>query len=328
MMNLSQAFNKVGFWTKRNSPELLVVGAIVAAAGSIVLAIKATPKAEVVLQKANKDIKQIKSDMNDDNKIANQEYSVALGKKELTKVYAKTSLELGKLYLPTAIGFSLTVAGILTSHKIMKGRNVALAAAYTTLENGYRSYRERVADKVGEAAEKDIFRNVYSEEKEVTEIDKNGNEVTKMKKVKGPHVQVDSDFSVIYDRNAADWLRDTNMVLNNLAMKEKWLNQKLIYSGALFLHEVYEELGIDIHSLGEQKALASRVLGWIYDPEDDSRDSYVSMGLFDRMGNRNDYAMNALRNNEQELFLEFNVDGDILTGNRGSKTFTKYRKVM
>lgn len=328
MMNLSQVFNKVGFWTKRNSPELLVVGAIVAAAGSIVLAIKATPKAEVVLQKANKDIKQIKSDMNDDNKIANQEYSVALGKKELTKVYAKTSLELGKLYLPTAIGFSLTVAGILTSHKIMKGRNVALAAAYTTLENGYRSYRERVADKVGEAAEKDIFRNVYSEEKEVTEIDKNGNEVTKMKKVKGPHVQVDSDFSVIYDRNAADWLRDTNMVLNNLAMKEKWLNQKLIYSGALFLHEVYEELGIDIHSLGEQKALASRVLGWIYDPEDDSRDSYVSMGLFDRMGNRNDYAMNALRNNEQELFLEFNVDGDILTGNRGSKTFTKYRKVM
>jgi hypothetical protein len=328
MMNVSQVFSRVGFWTRRKSPELLVAGAIVAAAGSIVLAIKATPKAEVVLQKANKDIKQIKADMNDDNKIANQEYSVALGKKELTRVYAKTSLELGKLYLPTAVGFTLTVASILTSHKIMQGRNVALAAAYTTLENGYRSYRERVADKVGEAAEKDIFRNVHSEEKEVTEVDKNGNEVTKTKKVKGPHVQVDSDFSVIYDHNASEWLRDTNMVLNNLAMKEKWLNQKLIYSGALFLHEVYEELGIDIHALGEQKALASRVLGWIYDPEDNSRDSYVSMGLFDKMGNRNEYAMNALRNNDQELFLEFNVDGDILTGNRGSKNFTKYRKVM
>lgn len=328
MNKFGMILNKVGFWTKRKSPELLVAGAIIAAAGSIVLAIKATPKAEIVLANANTKIKRIKSDMHDDNKIANHEYSVSLGKKELTKVYALTTLELGKLYLPTAIGFSLTVAGILNSHKIMKGRNMALAAAYTTLENGYRSYRERVAAKVGEAVENDIFRNMYSEKKEVTELDANGNEITKVKAVKGPHVKVDSDFAVIYDSNAKEWLRDTNMVLNNLAMKEKWLNQKLIYTKALFLYEVYEELGIDIYSLGEKKAQASRVLGWIYDPEDNSRDSYISIGLFDRMGNRNEYAMNALRNNDQELFLEFNVDGDILTGSNGKKTFTKYRTVI
>ena len=156
---------KIGFWGKQKSPELLVAGAIIAAAGSIILAVKATPKAEIVVAKANKQIKQIKTDMHDDNKIANKEYSVSLGKKELTKVYAKTSLELGKLYLPTAIGFGLTVTGILGSHKIMKGRNMALAAAYTTLENGYRSYRERVATKIGDLAEKDIFRDVREEEK-------------------------------------------------------------------------------------------------------------------------------------------------------------------
>lgn len=328
MNNFGSVLNKVGFWTKRKSPELLVAAAIVAAAGSIVLAVKATPKAELVVAKANKDILRIKSDMHDDNKIANKEYSVSLGKKDLTKVYGRTTLDLGKLYLPTAIGFGLTVAGILGSHKIMKGRNVALAAAYTTLENGYRSYRERVAGKVGEKVEGELFRNIYSEKKEVTEIDKDGNEVKKIKNVKGPHINVDSDFSVIYDQSASDWLRDTNMVLSNLAMKEKWLNQKLIYSGALFLHEVYEELGIDIHSLGEKKAQASRVLGWIYDPSDNSRDNYVSMGLFDRMGNRNEYAMDCLRNNDQELFLNFNVDGDILTGNNGSKIFAKYRKVV
>ena len=34
---------------------------------------------------------------------------------------------------------------------------MALAAACTTLENGYRSYRERVAAKVGESVEKDIL---------------------------------------------------------------------------------------------------------------------------------------------------------------------------
>jgi len=328
MNKLGMIFNRVGFWTRKKSPELLVAGAIVAAAGSIILAIRATPKAEVVLEKANSEIKRIKTDMHDDNKIANQEYSVSLGKKELTKVYAKTGLELGKLYLPTAIGFSLTVAGILSSHRIMKGRNMALAAAYTTLENGYRSYRERVAAKVGQGIENDLFRNVHSEKKEVIEYDKDGNEVVKTKAVKGPHVQVDSDFTVIYDENAKGWVRDTNMNINTLALKQKYLNQKLQYSGAVFLHEVYEELGIDIHSLGEKKSQASRILGWIYDPSDDSRDSYISLGLFDPMGNRNEYAMQALRNNDQELFLEFNVDGDILTGNNGAKTFTKYRRVI
>lgn len=327
MKNFGSMFNKVMFWGRRRSPELLVAASIIAAAGSIVLAIKATPKAELVLEKANKDLKRIKSDMNDDNKIANKEYSVSLGKKELTKVYAKTSLELGKLYLPTAIGFGLTVTGILGSHRIMKGRNVALAAAYTTLENGYRSYRERVAAKVGEKVERDIFRNVYEEDKEVI-VDKDGNEVFTIKKVKGPHVKVDSDFAVIYDSNAKDWQRDTNLNLNLLALREKYLNQKLQYEGAVFLHEVYEEIGIDISSLGESKLQASRILGWIYDPADDTRDSYISFGLFDRMGNRTEATMEALRNNDQELFLEFNVDGDILTGINGSKTFTKYRRVI
>ena len=328
MNNFTGMLHKVGFWSRRKSPELLVAGSIVAAAGSIILAIRATPKAEIVVANANKRITQIKLDMTDDNKIANKEYSISLGKKDLTKAYSKTAFDLGKLYLPTMIGFGLTVTGILGSHKIMKGRNVALAAAYTTIENGYRAYRDRVADKLGESIENDIYRNIHSDKKEITELDKDGNEVTNIKNVKGPHIRVDSDFSVIYDQNAKEWIRDTNMVLNLLAMKEKYLNQKLVYSGSLFLHEVYEELGIDIYSLGEKKIQASRVLGWIYDPTDNTRDSYISMGLFDTMGNRNEYAMKALRNNEQELFLDFNVDGDILTGSNGAKTFAKFRKVI
>jgi len=318
-------FSKIGFWTKQKSPELLVASAIIAAAGSIILAIKATPKAEKVLENANKDILKIKTDMRDDNKIANKEYSVEIGKKHLTKVYAKTALDLTKLYLPTAVGFSLTVVGILSSHKIMQGRNMAIAAAYTTLENGYRSYRERVAAKIGQSVENDIYRNVYSENKEVVEYDENGNEIIKNKKVKIPHITKDEDFTVIYDHNAADWMRNTNNVLDMLAMKEKFLNQKLIAVGAVFLYEVYKELGIDIHHLGESKVLASRSLGWIYDPNDETRDNYISFGLFDRYGNKNEYAMNALRSNEQELFLEFNVDGDILNGR---KSFAKFRRML
>lgn len=322
-MNFKSMMSHTGFWVKSKSPELLVTGAIIAAMGSIILAIRATPKAQMVIGNANVKIKRIKEEMNNDN----EEYPVSLGKRDLTKAYAKTVFDVGMLYLPTIVGFGLTVGGILSSHKIMKGRNMAIAAAYTTLENGFKSYRNRVAAKVGEKVENDIYRNMYSEDKEIV-IDKDGNEVVTVKKVMGPHIEVDSNFSVIYDKNASNWTRDTNMVLNLLAMKEKWLNQKLIFTGALFLHEVYEELGIDIAVLGDTKAQAARCLGWIYDPSDNTRDSYISMGLFDRMGNRNEYAMDALRKNEQELFLDFNVDGDILSGKNGTKMFAKFRKVM
>ena len=250
---ITTVLHKIGFWGRRKSPELLVAGAIISAAGSIILAIRATPKAEMIVYKANTEIKRIKTDMQDDNKIANKEYSVSLGKKELTRVYAKTVFEVGKVYLPTVFAFSLTTAGILGSHKIMKGRNMALAASYTVLENGYRSYRERVAAKVGKDVENSIFRNMYEEEREVIELDKDGNEVTTIKKVNSPHVQVDSDFVVVYDNRSANWQRDTNMNINLLAMKEKLLNHKLQYGGAVFLHEVYEELGIDISTLGDSK---------------------------------------------------------------------------
>lgn len=327
MNKFTGLLNRVGFWTRRKSPELLVAGAIVAAAGSIILAIRATPKAEVIVKKANEDISKIKSDMSDDNKLANGHYSLKAGKKDLTRVYFGTAYKLGKLYLPTVIGFGLTVTGILSSHKIMRGRNVALAAAYTTLENGYKSYRNRVAAKVGEKVENDIFRNIYESNKDIV-IDKDGEEVVVNAPVKGPHVQVDSDFTVIFDNTSRDWYRDTHFNVETLRNKEKWLNRKLVHSGALFLHEVYEELGIDISSLGEQKIQASRILGWIYDTQDPTRDSYISIGLFDKMGNNTQYTMDAIRNNDQELFLEFNVDGDILTGSNGKRTFMKNRNVI
>lgn len=328
MLNILQVLNKTGFLVRRKSPELLVAAAIIAAAGSIILSVRATPKADLVLAKANNDIATIKSLMNDDNKIANKEYSVSLGRKELLRVYAKTAYSLGKLYLPTAICFGITVGGVLGSHNILRGRNMALAAAYTVSENGYKAYRDRVAGRIGSELEQDIFRGISSKDITVIEKDEDGNDVVNVTTVKGPHINVDSDFSVIFDRNAKDWYRDTHLVLNNLAIKEKYLNDRLVAYGALFLHEVYAELGIDIYTLGDRKNQASRVLGWIYDPSDNTRNSYISFGLFDRFGNRNEYAMSALRGNAQELYLEFNVDGDILTGDGGGKTFTKYRKAI
>ncbi len=320
-------FSKLGFIFRKKSPEMLLAGGIVAAAGSVALAIGATMKLEKTIKKANIEIKIIKDKMADNNAIANKEYTIKDCKRELTKAYAKTVFKVAGLYLPSAVAFGASVASLLGSHNIMKGRLVGLAAAYTTLEKGYKGYRDRVAKKVGEEAEKDIFKNVYEEEKEVTVTDKDGSEKIVKKKIKTAHMDKDADFVYLFDSSNTNWTKHGRLNLDFLLGREKYLNQKLVAQGYLFLKDVYEHLDIEPGIIGERKMQAAHVLGWIYDPSDDSRDNYVSFGLADKEGNINKQTMDALRQGERDIWLEFNPDGDILTGANNAKTFMKYARI-
>ena len=147
MNSLTKALSEVKFWGKRHSPELLIASGICLALGSVVLACVATNKIKKPLEIAAAKIKDTHASMNDSYKIQNGLYSVEEGRKELAKTYVKTAGKILWVYAPAILTFSLSVSCILGSHKIMKGRNIALAAAYTTLENGYKAYRNRVKER-------------------------------------------------------------------------------------------------------------------------------------------------------------------------------------
>jgi len=324
---VSKSLMRLGFFTRKHSPELLVVGGIISTVASIVLAVKATTKVDKIVKPANDKIQLIHAKMKDESLIETKEYSLTEGKKELLSVYAKTSLDLTKLYAPSAIAFGLSVAATLSSHKIMKGRNLALAAAYTTIENGYKNYRSRVAAKIGEKAERDIFRNAYDEEVTVTEKDKKGNDKDVIKNIKTPHIGPDSDYAYLFDASCPDWTRHARLNIDFLLAKERFLNQKLIAQGYLFLYDAYETLGIDPGILGPKKLQASKIVGWIYDPTDETRDNYVSFGLSDKEGNLTESTMESLREGNRDIWVDFNPDGDILTGNGNEKQFMHYARV-
>ena len=316
--------HKVGFWTRRKSPELLIASSILAAMASILLASKATLRAESIVGVSNKKIAKVKEKMNDDNLLANNKYSIEQGRKDLVKLYSKLSWELTKLYGPAAITFLMSVASILSSHKVMKGRNLALAAAYTTLENGYRNYRSRVKDKIGEIAENEIYKNIYPDKKKVLVSDGKGGFKEVEEEVKNPHLEPNSDYTYLFDESNPDWTKSGRMNIDFLLVREKFLNMKLKAQGYLFLYDVYDSLGIDAGQLGEKKLQASRVVGWIYDLNDPTRDNYVSFGLADELGNLTEEAMEMVRAGERSVWLEFNPDGDILTGTGNNKTFMEY----
>lgn len=307
---------------------MLLIAGIAATAGAILLSIKATLKLEDTLGKANQEIKQVKNKMKDENKLASGEYTLQSCKRELTKVYAKNVCNVLRLYIPTTMAFGVSISCLFGAHKIMKGRNIALAAAYTAMDNGWKNYRERVINKVGKETEREIFKNIYEEEREVTVIDKEGNEKTVTKKIKVPHMDKDNIYSYLFDSSNPDWSNSGRLNIDYLLGKEKYLNQRFIAQGYLFLHDIYAALGIEPGMIDERKLQASRVIGWIYDPVEDTGDNYISFGLSDKEGNLTKEAMDMLRYGERDVWLEFNPDGDILTGKNNGKTFMKYAKYL
>lgn len=325
MNSLVKAFNKIKFWGKKYSPELLVAGGIALAASSIVLACFATSKARKPLAEATAKINETHELMKDDFKIQNGQYSVQEGRKELTKTYFKTAGKLLWIYAPAVLTFGLSISCILGSHKIMKGRNIALAAAYTTLENGYKAYRDRVKEKLGEEAEEAIYKNITKEKKEVA--DKNGE--LKTKDMPTEHLAKNSNpYSALYSCGNRGW--ETNAVLNYdyLMTQQAYLNHKLQAQGFLFLSDVYDALGFDASMLGADKVRASHILGWIYDPNDSMRDNYVSFGLTNKNNITKPNVQKQIDHNEPNFWLEFNCDGDILNLSKdpAKKTFSNYAK--
>lgn len=319
-MNIGTMFSKIGFWGKRHSPELLIASGVLLSVGAIASAIYSTTKLNKTLEPFNKKIDSIKKDLKDDNKIQNKEIDVKLAKKELSATYGKAVLKVGALYLPSALLLGGSVACTIGSHSVMKNRNLALAAACTTLERSYQAYRNRVKEKIGEEVEEKIYKNVYKEEKEIIDP-KTGK--SKIKKVDVEHIHEDNAWNVMFDDGNCHWINDAKMNLQFLIGMQNYYNELLKRRGYVFLSEIYEDLGFTIGMLGENKSQAAHVLGWIYKPDDPTRNSYIDFGI--THPNTETFlpkVTEQMLRNEPSFFLTLNPDGDILTGNNGKLKFT------
>lgn len=288
-MKLRGLINQLLLWTKQNSPELLISAGIIGAGTAVVLGCVASTKLKDITEPATK-------------KIAELHEAEEVDKKELVKTYTVTAGKLAKLYAPTAITFAVATTCLLCSHKIVKGRELAAAAAYTALEETFRNYREKVEGKVGKEAEEQVFQEVVTAKpSEVKEEKKN--------KVM---------YEYLFDETNPNWCTNGTYNLNFLYGVENFLNDKLRVKGHIFLSEVYDALGVEPSQLNPYQAEAAKYLGWIYDTTDPTRDCYINFGLRDSSGILTPEADELRRNDNDVIFIKFNPDGDIL---RGEKNF-------
>lgn len=319
-MNFKLFMSKSMFWCRKHSPELLTATSIVGTTFAVGYSVYATTKLTQTLMPHKTNLKRIRDDLHDDNKIQNEIVSVKDLKKEMAKEYVKTTGSLIKLYAPALLGYALAISCTIGSHHVLRNRNLALAAAYTTLEKGYEAYRGRVKDKLGEEAEDKLFRNIKKEV--IEEIDPKTGKKTK-KTIEKAHFKGDESYEVMFDTGNPMWNRDATINYDFLMGVQAHMNEKLRRFGYLFLSDVYDALGFDINYLGPVKARASHYIGWIYDPKDRTRDNYVSFGLTNPGTNvALPNISRQLQMNEPSFFLSFNVDGDILSGS--DKIFANY----
>lgn len=267
---------------KKHSPTLMFAGGVVGMAGTVVLACRATLKLEEVLDGAEHSHELARN-------LDHPKYSEGDRKRDHILITVRTGTAVAKLYAPSVALGVVSVAALTGSHVVLTRRNVALTAAYKTIEEAFGRYRQRVIDDVGEAKDLEYRRGV--KEVEIHDTEKG--------KVRKGRVQVDgiSQYGKFFDEMNKHWSPEPSYNFVFLKGMQEYANQRLNAKGHLFLNEIYDDLGFD-------RTPGGAVVGWVKGNGDD----YIDFGIFT---GKDISRFHDFITGEEGLWLDFNVDGII-----------------
>lgn len=225
---------------KRYLPEILTVMGIGTSVAATVTACKATTKLGPVLEEHKAAVDDIHAKTFKDPKEE---------RKELAKVYVRTTGKLAKLYaLPAALEGVSAACQIGSTHYLRK-ENKAIAAAYMGLLEAYRAQHPDIPKK--NSAE-------GSEEGGKEEKDS----VTTTNRL--------SPYAVMFDKHNSCWRRRASDNETFLLGQMNQLNDMLHAQGHLFLNEVLVPLGFP-------KTEAGQYVGWV----DGMGDSFIDFCMIE-----------------------------------------------
>lgn len=270
---------------KKYSPQILTTVGVVGVVAASVFACKATMNLEPVIDEMSAGVEAAKLRRDNIKGYPSEAYTA-----DITKVYVKGGMDIIKLYGPAVtLGLS-SIACIVGAHQIMSKRNVAMAAAYKTLEQGFSEYRKRVVEDLGIEKDREYLvgtsqATVMNDGKEesVTVLNPNGI----------------SAYAKFFDETNPNWSKDPEYNLMYLKTQQNYANDRLNTRGHLFLNEVYDMLGME-------HTKAGAVTGWVLT---DKGDNFVDFGIYNA---ENEMAREFVNGFERSILLDFNVDGLIL----------------
>lgn len=302
----TQTLAKIKFNAIKHSPVILLGVGLVGGVTAAVLACKETTKAHEIKEKKDATLQEIKEvrAMTDE-----EEYSTTEYRKDVTKAYGLAVVNYAKLYAPSVILGTVSIASILSSYGIMRKRNIALAGSLAASLEEFRKYRERVIEKYDENVDNELRYGV----KTVTQEEKITDEKGKIKTSKKEFEVVDKEnirgpYSVVFDDGNVNWEpawdRDENWdrPAKYVSDMERFFNDQLQSRGYLFWSECLEQMGF-----ADQIVEKHHTDGWTY--VKGVHEPYVDLGVFKTNITKNRDFINGY---EKAVILNPNVEGYIL----------------
>lgn len=258
-------------------------------------------KLDDVMEDSHKKLDSVHEDIKAIEDGEESEYTMKDCKKSLTTIYMQAGWELTKLYGPSILLGALSIGSIVTSNRILRQRNAALATAYMTVNKSFKEYRNRVVEKFGKDVDQELRYNMQHNTMETVVQNEDGTQtvVTEEYDVVDPNTL--SVYTRIFDCGNTGWNDDPEQTLWFLRQQQNWANEKLKAQGYLYLNDVFSMLGFQGTKIGHE-------VGWIYDEKNPIGDNFVDFGIFDV----NNAAKRRFVNGyEKAVLLDFNVDGPI-----------------
>lgn len=281
----TQRLGRAGVVAQKYSPEILTAVGVVGTVTSAVMASRATLKLEPIIDSTKSGVEDIRSRRND------TDHSESDYAKDLAYIYTINAKDLVKLYGPSITLGIASIGCLVGAQGVLKKRNIALAAAYKTVEHSFSEYRKRVISEFGE--EKDREYRVP-----VTKTSLTSKETGKVKTVEHINPNNISGYARFFDELSQHWTKTPEYNLLFLRCQQNWANDMLQARGHLFLNEVYDALGLP-------RSKAGSVVGWVLGK---NGDNFVDFGIYDF---ENEKAREFVNGVERSILLDFNVDGVI-----------------
>lgn len=196
----------------KNGPAILTGIGIAGMITTTVLAVKATPKALVLIDEAE------------------NEKNADLTPIEKVKVAWKP-------YIPAIITGTVSTACLIGANSVHARRNAALATAYKVSESALIDYRSKVIETIGEKKEQTIKEKVDKDH-----IDKNPVSTSEVIITSGGN-------TLCYDVLSGRYFKSD---IEKLKRVENELNKRMLSEMYISLNEFYNEIGLQCTSLGNE----------------------------------------------------------------------------
>lgn len=228
--NWSKIFKDVQRSAVKHSPEILTGIGIVGMVTTTILAVRATPKALILLEDKKREIKI--------EAIGTDARSIELTPLETIKTAWKP-------YIPAAITGVCSIACLVGASSVSARRNAALAAAYALSEGALNEYKDKVVETIGEKKEKEVRDAIAKDKVDRTPV------------VEKEIIRTNRGETLCFDSLSGRYFYSD---IDQLKSARNDLNQRLLFDTYIPLNEWYEMIGLDTIDIGDK-------LGWTVNPD-------------------------------------------------------------